>query len=132
MKKLFISVPMKGRKQEDIEYSMEKMKKIAEALFDEELEVIDSYKPEFKDKPPVYCLGQSISFMSEADYFIGTERRWYGAETYCGCEIERNVAFNYGIEYLLIPFENVLSKAEKAAAKEKNKSYEERCGMPDR
>ncbi len=44
MKKLFISCPMKGRKEEDIKESIEKMHKIAEIIFNEELEVIKSYK----------------------------------------------------------------------------------------
>ena len=43
MKKLFVSVPMKGRTEEEIKASIQKMKKIAEIYEGEELELIDSY-----------------------------------------------------------------------------------------
>lgn len=43
MEKLFISCPMRGRTEEQIRKSMERMHKIAEAIFDEELEVIPTY-----------------------------------------------------------------------------------------
>lgn len=44
MKKLFISVPMKGRTEEQIRESMRRMHKVEEAVLYEELEVIDSYE----------------------------------------------------------------------------------------
>ena len=37
MKKLFISCPMKGRTNENIEISIEKMHKMAEIIFDQPL-----------------------------------------------------------------------------------------------
>ena len=43
MKKLFVSVPMKGRTEEEIKASIQKMKKIAEIYEGEELELIESY-----------------------------------------------------------------------------------------
>lgn len=43
MKKLFVSVPMKGRTETEIKASIQKMKKIAEVYEGEELELIDSY-----------------------------------------------------------------------------------------
>lgn len=46
MKKLFVSVPMRDRTEENIRKSIEKMHKIAEATVGEELELIDSYVPE--------------------------------------------------------------------------------------
>lgn len=49
MKKLFVSVPMKGRTEEEIKASIQKMKKIAEIYEGEELELIDSY---IEDNPP--------------------------------------------------------------------------------
>ena len=49
MKKLFVSVPMKGRKEENIKRDIEKMHKIAEAVFGEELELLDSY---IEENPP--------------------------------------------------------------------------------
>ena len=70
MKKLFISCPMKGRTEENIRKSMEKMHKIAEVVFEQELEVIPSY---IEDYPPkdsheaVWYLGESIKLLSQAD-----------------------------------------------------------------
>lgn len=43
MKKLFISCPMRGRKDEDIKESMRKMHKIAEIYAGEDLELIDTF-----------------------------------------------------------------------------------------
>lgn len=43
MKKLFVSCPMKGRTDEAIKDSMERMRKIAELVFGEDLEAIDSF-----------------------------------------------------------------------------------------
>ena len=75
MKKLFISCPMKGRTEEQIRDSRNKMHKIAEAVFGEELEVIDSYikkHPEamkitsgankviYKEKDKAYKIGSDI------------------------------------------------------------------------
>ena len=96
MKKLFISCPMKGRTEENIRKSMEKMHKMAEIVFDQELEVIPSY---IEHNPPENCqqavwyLGESIKKMSEADYFIGVEY----LDMFKGCITESNVARFYGI-----------------------------------
>lgn len=96
MKKLFISCPMRGRTEENIRNSMERMHKIAEATFGEELEVIPSY---ILDRAPdtvnnrVWYLGESIKMMAEADYFIGIQYE----STFVGCYIEREVAMSYGI-----------------------------------
>lgn len=74
MKKLFISAPMKGRTEAQIRATMEQMHHIAEAVFGEELEVIQTY---ISDDPPadanqaVWHLGESIKKMADADYFIG-------------------------------------------------------------
>lgn len=102
MKKLFISCPMKGRTDENIKKSREKMHKIAEIIFDEELEVIPSF---FEGEAPevanmsVYYLGKSIQRLADADYFIGTDDYY----EHKGCNIEFNVARNYGIKFTLAP-----------------------------
>lgn len=96
MKKLFISCPMKGRTEENIRKSMEQMHKIAEIIFDQELEVIPSY---VEDKPPennnkaIWYLGKSIQLLANADYFIGVEYR----DFFDGCVIESDVARRYDI-----------------------------------
>lgn len=95
-KKLFISCPMKGRTEEKIRNSMDRMHKIAEIMFDQELEVIPSYIPGNAPDAcirPVWYLGESIKKMSEADYFIGV----CYTEYFKGCNAEAQIARSYGI-----------------------------------
>lgn len=101
MKKLFISCPMKNRTEENIRKSMEKMHKIAEIMFDQELEVIPTFiedNPPENTKQPVWYLGKSIELMAEADYFIGIEWNEY----FKGCNAERSIASDYGIPSVYI------------------------------
>lgn len=103
MKKLFISVPMKGRTEEQIRESMRRMHKVAEAVWDEELEVIDSYVAEAVpsvNSEAVWFFGESIKRMADADYFIGVDS--YYDNRYRGCSLERMVALEYGIPCFLI------------------------------
>lgn len=87
---------MKGRTEENIRKSMEKMHRIAEIVFDQELEVIPSY---IKHDPPkdartaVWYLGASIQKLAEADFFIGIDY----SDFWHGCETENNIARRYGI-----------------------------------
>ena len=110
MKKLFISVPMKGRTEENIKNSMARMHKIAELVFDQELEVIQSYIP---DNAPentnrsIWYLGESIKMMSEADYFVGIGY----SECFKGCQIEKDVAAAYGIPFTTVQVEEMMPDA---------------------
>lgn len=110
MKKLFISVPMKGRTEENIRRSMQKMHKIAEAVWEQELEVIPSY---IEDKPPegakqaLWYLGKSIQLLAEADYFIGIEY----TNLFHGCDIERDAAIYYGIQHYFVPIKDAAPDA---------------------
>lgn len=107
MKKLFVSVPMKGRTEEEIKASIQKMKKIAEIYEGEELELIDSY---IEDNPPqnnnqaIWYLGESLKKLAQADVFIGI------CESYDwnGCCIERETADKYGIKAYAIPVRYVI------------------------
>lgn len=96
MKKLFISCPMKGRTEENIKNSMARMHRIAELIFDQKLEPIDTYIP---DEAPegvnrgVWYLGESIKRMAAADYFIGIGY----SEVFKGCQAEFEIANAYGI-----------------------------------
>ena len=97
MKKLFVSVPMKGRTEEEIKASIQKMKKIAEIYEGEELELIDSY---IEDNPPkdnnqaIWFIGKSLEKLATADVFIGISETW----DWNGCYIEQEVAGRYGIK----------------------------------
>jgi hypothetical protein len=107
MKKLFVSVPMKGRTEEEIKASIQKMKKIAEIYEGEELELIDSY---IEDNPPkdskeaVWYLGESLKKLAQADVFIGINVAWDWNE----CYIENDVASRYGIKNYHIPAQYVI------------------------
>lgn len=107
MKQLFVSVPMKGRTEEEIKASIQKMKKIAEIYEGEELELIDSY---IEDNPPkdskeaVWYLGESLKKLAQADVFIGIEGSW----CWNGCHIERITAEKYGIKTYTCPAEHVI------------------------
>lgn len=102
MKKLFVSVPMKGRTEEEIKASIRKMKKIAEIYEGEELELIDSY---IEDKPPkdskeaVWFLGESLKKLARADVFIGIHEHY----DWRGCHVEFITAQEYGIKTYIIP-----------------------------
>lgn len=107
MKKLFVSVPMKGRTEEEIRKSIEKMRKIAEIYEGEELELIDSY---IEHNPPKDCqqavwyLGESLKKLSEADVFVTIDETW----SWDGCRTERDVAERYGIKRHIIPALSVI------------------------
>lgn len=107
MKKLFVSVPMKGRTEEEIKASIQKMKKIAEIYEGEELELIDSY---IEDNPPkdskeaVWYLGESLKKLAQADVFMGICENY----DWNGCCIEKETAERYGIKAYMIPARYVI------------------------
>ena len=123
MKKLFISCPMRGLTDEMIKANREKMHKIAEIVFDQELEVIPSYiVPEEVPEgvmTPLWCLGRSIQMMAEADYYIGVNA-FYDCD-YSGCDIENNVAHSYGLRTYFVDV-HVLTLPKKDLHYEKVKS----------
>lgn len=102
MEKLFISCPMRGRTEEQIRNSMDQMHKIAEAIFDEKFEVIDTL---IADNAPacnraqLWYLGKSIEMLSQADAFIGVYDDQKGFD---GCIVENYTAKLYGIPQYLV------------------------------
>ena len=97
MKKLFVSVPMKGRTEEEIRKTIDKMKKIAEIYEGEELELIDSYidnNPPKDNNQAIWFLGESLKKLAQADVFIGISEAW----DWNGCYVEQEVAHRYGIK----------------------------------
>ena len=96
MKKLFISQPMRGLTDDEILKEREKIRLKAEQVIGEKLELINSFiedcPEEINKNIPVYYLGKSIEFLSQADivYFGG---EWKNAR---GCKIEHEVAVEYG------------------------------------
>lgn len=107
MKKLFVSVPMKGRTEEEIKASIQKMKKIAEIYEGEELELIDSYiegNPPKDSKEAVWYLGESLKKLAQADVFVGIDE----AYDWNGCYIERDTAQRYGIKTYIVSGRHVI------------------------
>lgn len=106
-KKLFISCPMKGRTEENIRNSMERMHKIAEIIFDQELDVIPTY---IEDTPPessqqaIWYLGKSIQKLADADFFIGVE----DTGVFNGCYVESKVAIAYGINCTFVKVTDII------------------------
>ena len=101
MKKLFISQPMNGLTAEEILKAREEIKNSAEKTIGEKLELINSF---IEDSPeeiikstPVWYLGKSIQFLSQADfaYFGGN---WRNAR---GCKIEYEIANAYEIKVII-------------------------------
>ena len=122
MKKLFVSVPMKDRTEEEIRVSIEKMKRIAEAFEGEELELIDSY---IEDNPPkdnnaaIWYLGESLKKLSMADVFIGIDDVW----EWHGCQVETEVARLYDIKRYCVPAEIVVSNYRELIAAKRGEVY---------
>ena len=120
--KLFISCPMRGLTRETIKANIEKMHKIAEIVFDQELEVIQCYRPveaaEGDNQASIWCLGRSIQLMSEADYYIGVNMP-YGYSN--ACVIENDIAVTYGLQRHLV-VSSILNLPKRTFHNEKNKS----------
>lgn len=95
--KVFISQPMNGKTNEEIQQERERAIADLEARRGDKLEVIDSF---FEDAPhdatPLWCLGKSIQLLGEADLVV-LVGDW---QKYRGCKIEYAVAKAYGIQTL--------------------------------
>ena len=115
MKKLFISCPMRGLSDELITKTRERLHTVAEAHFNEKLEVIDSF---FSDEPkediiakPVWYLGKSLQKLSEADYMISVD---VPDDSFNGVNIECEVAERYGIKYFTVDADDIVGLEEVA------------------
>lgn len=98
MKKLFVSCPIKGRTFENVCTSIKKMHQIAEIVFDEELEVINSAWANELKESNISDLARHIADMGKADYFIGIEFE----DHWKTCCIESYVAQKYGIKSVYV------------------------------
>lgn len=109
MKKIFLSLPMSGRTDEEIKEQINKMKSefLLKNPFDkgeeigfvhnfQEMEVeINTFDPLFGERktPALYYLGRAINKMAYCDgVYFG-----YGWSKARGCLIEREVAYSYDI-----------------------------------
>lgn len=93
MIKLFISQPMKGKTDDEILAERDRVKNLVAEVFEEDIEVIDSFFRGEADKP-LAMLGKSIQLMAEAD-MVFFARGWEDAR---GCRIEHAAAEAYELE----------------------------------
>lgn len=106
MKKLFVSLPMRGLSEQEIKKRMNYLKSLVELELEEEVILIDTF---IKDEPDskeindvgLYYLGESIAEMAYADIVIFAND-WMKAR---GCKVEYKAAIEYGVKIL---YENCL------------------------
>lgn len=95
--RVFISQPMKGLTNEEIESKRAEAVGYIKACLGEDVEIIDSF---FKDAPhdakPLWYLAESIHLLATADYAYFVEG-WQNAR---GCIIEHLCASTYGVSIL--------------------------------
>lgn len=106
--RLFISQPMRGKSDEEIESEREDLIAIAKAVYAGrgEVEVIDSFFKGGLDVPagakaPLYYLSKSLELLATADVAIFA-KDWREAR---GCRIEHECADGYGIARIELPEE---------------------------
>lgn len=97
MKKVFVSIPLKGRSKDEIQDSLDKVKAAVEGLLDGEVELLHQ---DVKDLPDfsgadgadenLEFLGKDIQLMAEADYFATIDDNW----DYRHCRLEEDI-FRY-------------------------------------
>lgn len=88
--KIFISQPMNGYSREEILEERERIKKIFNG--NEFIESFIEDIPEMNGNTSVWCLGESIKKMADADLVVVPKNGYFA-----GCEIELDVAIAYGI-----------------------------------
>ena len=128
-KTIFLSLPMKGRTDVDIQNTIFGMKRIITAMYpnDELVFVNDFYcahegLEDAKHKSLLY-LGESIKKMGKCDYIAVIENRNCELYNYRGCYIEEEVARNYGLHFIMIndPDGSILLPDIKAKVEEERK-----------
>ena len=109
MKKLFISLPMKGLSDEDVNDLRKSMLAMAKVVFEQDdFDVIDSYVKENASEGQnegLYYVGESIKRMADADFFIGIDMG-YGTD-YNGCWLENQAAERYNLNRYLFNIDKV-------------------------
>ena len=94
MKRVFVSLPMKGRSYEAIKDSQ---REIFKRFYENNaelgsMELIESCFADALDHTPLECLGRSLVLMGVADYVVFGD----GYEGARGCRIEHECAREYG------------------------------------
>ena len=97
--KVYFSQPMRGKSET---YILALQEMAADALrrhFEEAgelVEIIDSYRPEYKDASPLWAIGESLKQMAQAD-LVAFLPGWAEAR---GCRVEHYAAYQYRKPYV--------------------------------
>ena len=84
MKKVFVSIPLKGRSKENIEDSLKRIEDAVKGLLDKDVEILhqdfdklpDFEKGEDGFEDNLEFLAKDIELMSQADYFATIYNKW--------------------------------------------------------
>lgn len=112
MKTVFLSLPMKGRTDEDIKQTIKSMARIILAMYPgEDIKFVDNFssshsftneeEDEAKNKSLLY-LGEAIQKMAKCDCIAVIENHNCNIYNYRGCYIEAEAARNYGLHVITI------------------------------
>lgn len=112
---IFLSLPMRDRKFDDIVNTIEGMKRIITAMYpNDELEFVSNFEvlgegryraplaPEDLIHKPIYYLGQAMEKMAKCDHIAVIENHNCDLYEYRGCYIESEVARSYGLHFITI------------------------------
>lgn len=97
MKKVFVSIPLKGRSKEQIQDSLDKIKGAVEGLLDSEIELLHQDVkdlPDFdknEEEDSLEFLGEDLKLMADADYFATIDCNY----EYRHCTIEEDIFRRY-------------------------------------
>lgn len=105
MKKVFISLPMKGRTKDEIERTVKNIKEKVKGYLNETVDFINTI---VQEKPPyesgehtaVWYLGKALEIISTCDMVVVCGDIDY--DKYNGCYIEKETAIRYGIPIMIV------------------------------
>ena len=93
VRKIFISQPMNGRTNDEIEKERESLiEKAKKHFIGDKVEILDSFFKDFNGNSLAF-LGKSITLLSEADIALFG----FGWQDARGCKIEHECCVKYGI-----------------------------------
>ena len=94
--KVFISQKMRGWKPEEILKVREEVEALIRRNHGDNVEIIDSYHPEFADLKPAAAIAKSLALLAEADAVYFAEEPYTG-----GMAVERAVCETYKIPFVI-------------------------------
>ena len=99
MKKVFVSIPLKGRSKENIEESLKKIEEAVKGLLDKDVEILhqdlddlpdfDKGEEGFEDN--LEFLAKDIELMADADYCATIDNNW----DFRHCSLEEDIFRKY-------------------------------------